>query len=177
MEKVNQGLSGYRIPAYIEEILTHNYCPYFMKMSIVREGENYKFVYRPGNLERLKANKLDTYSKLMLLKDIENIFSYTSNYLITPDTYLLEPELIYTRHNDITSGPLTLMFYPDVRGLDAQHKLMLFAERIKNNTIREERELFEQFHQTLENGDINRAGMFLDKHILRYEGRMLGMAG
>ena len=177
MEKVNQGLTGYRIPAYIEEILTHNYCPYFMKMSIVREGESYRFVYRPGNLSRLRKDKLDTYSKLMLLKEIENIFSYTSNYLITPDTYLLEPELIYTRNDDITDGHLVLMFYPDVKGMDASRKLMLFAERLKDKTNREEREVFDQFHKTLEGGDINRADLFLDKHILRYEGRMLSKAG
>ena len=38
MENIRQDLTGYRMPAYMEEILTENYCGNFMKMSIVRDG-------------------------------------------------------------------------------------------------------------------------------------------
>ena len=54
---------------------------------------------------------------------------------------------------------------------------MLFTERIKDNSKREERELLTQFTDTLEAGDINRAKMFLDKHILRIENRSFSKAG
>ena len=69
------------------------------------------------------------------------------------------------------------MFYPDVKRLDASRKLMMFAERIRNDSDREERDIFDQFRKTIETGDINKAGLFLDKNIIRYESRALGKAG
>lgn len=176
MKKLNQGIIGYKIPSYVEEILTHNYCPYFMKMSIVRDGDSYRFIYKPGNMERIRTDIMDIYTKLVLLRTLEDICEKTRSYLITPDSFLIEPELIYAKHSDISDGSIHLMFYPDAKRMDAAHKLMIFAERIRNNNNREEREFFDQFRNSIENGDINRSGLFLDKNILRLEGRMIGRA-
>lgn len=176
MDALIHGISGVNIPSYIEEILANNYCPNFMRMSIVRDAEQYRFTYRKSNLKQLKINSLDMYSKLVLLKSIIEICMKTESYLIKPDSYLIEPELIYTTGKGYSSNEIRLMYYPDVKHLDAAHKIMLFAERIKGRS-REERELFEQFRNVIETGDINRAGLFLDKNILRMEGRSAGLAG
>ena len=53
MERIRQELAGYRLPAYIEEILTQNYCPGFVRMSMVRESEHYNFSYKPGAFRKL----------------------------------------------------------------------------------------------------------------------------
>ena len=49
---------------------------------------------------------------------------------------------------------------------------MLFADRIMNKGIREEREMAERIRSAAESGDINRLKMFLDKVILRIENSM-----
>ena len=35
MQRIRQDMTGYRMPGYVEEILTQNYCGMFMNMSIV----------------------------------------------------------------------------------------------------------------------------------------------
>ena len=46
-----------------------------------------------------------------------------------------------------------------------------------NITIKDEREVFSQFRDIMENGDINKGKMFLDKHLMRIENRSLNKAG
>ena len=89
--------------------------------------------------------------------------------------YLLEPELIYTS-GKMDDDSICLMYYPDVKRLGGARKLMLFAERIRNDSSREEREVFDQFRLNIESSDLNRAVLYLDKIILRMESRMLGAA-
>lgn len=175
MNNVSQEITEYKIPAYIEEILTHHYCRYFMKMSIVRERDTYKFIYRPGNLVRLDVKSLDLYQKLILLKFMAGLFEKAGSFLISPENYLLEPELIYTS-GKMDDDSICLMYYPDVKRLGGARKLMLFAERIRNDSSREEREVFDQFRLNIESSDLNRAVLYLDKIILRMESRMLGAA-
>lgn len=169
--RIDYGIAGVKIPSYIEEILTHNYCPFFMRMSIIRERDVYKFIYRPANLRKINFSEMDIYSKTMLLRNLIDICNKTSGYLIRPERYLLEPELIYTAGSGYCPEDIRIMFYPDAKGLDAAHKIMLFAERIRGNS-RDERELFDQFKRVIETGNINRAGLLLDKNIMRLEGRM-----
>ena len=176
MGTLKHGLNGYRIPAYMEEILAHNYCPYFIRMSIVRDGDSYKFSYRPGKLIRLRTEDLDTYGRLMLLRSLITINEAAEGYLISAENYLLEPELLYTDGRGTAPGNIRLLFYPDVRRLRFSQKLMLFEERIKSSG-REERELMGPLGEILEGGDINRAKLYLDKHILRIESRTVSKAG
>ncbi len=168
---MDQGIAGVRIPSYIEEILTHNYCPFFMRMSMIRENDVYRFIYRPANLRKINFGEMDIYSKLLLLRNLIEICSKTSGYLIRPERYLLEPELIYTAGDGFCPEDLRIMFYPDSKELDEAHKIMLFAERIRGNS-RDEREFFDQFRRVIETGNTNRAGLLLEKNIMRLEGRM-----
>lgn len=173
--EMDHGITGLTIPSYIEDILTHNYCPYFMKMTIIRENDNYRFIYRPQNLRKLRTEDLDIYSKMVLLRSLIEICDKTDAYLIKADNYLLEPELIYLSGERFNEDNLRIMYYPDSKKLSKARKIMLFAERIKGSN-REEREFFEQFRKMIENGDVNRAALFLEKSILRYENRMISKA-
>lgn len=177
MNFLNHSLNGYRIPLYIEEILTHNYCPCFMRMSMVREGESYKFSYRPGSLTRINPKGMDTYEKLLLVRSLITVKETAESYLISAEDYLFEPELVYTTDMSLSAQDLKILFYPDVRKLDFSGKLMHFTERIGESGIREERELIRQLIETAESGDMNRIKMFLDKHILRIESRTVSKAG
>ena len=177
MDTIKHGMNGYRIPAYMEEILTHNYCPYFVRMTIVRDGQSYRFSYRPGRLTRLNTEDLDIYGRLMLLRSVIAVCEAAQGYLIGPENYLLEPELIYSEGGILTAGKLRIMFYPDIRKVRLPQKLMQFIERIGNGLGREDRELLSQLRELIEKEDVNRAKMFLDKHIVRIESRSFGKAG
>ncbi|MBR4092014.1 MAG: hypothetical protein IKK28_14370 [Mogibacterium sp.] len=67
---------------------------------------------------------------------------------------------------------IRLLYYPDVKKLDFRYKIVLFADRILNKSIREEREMAERIRSAAEPGDMNRLKMFLDKAILRIENSM-----
>lgn len=177
METIRHGMNGYRIPSYMEEILTHNYCPYFVRMSMIREDESYRFSYRPGSLSRINTREMDTYERLVLLRSLITINNAAEGYLISAENYLLEPELIYTSGGSPASDNIRILFYPDVRRLRFSDKMMQFIERIKEGTGREERDLLDQLRETFEGADINRARMFLDKNILRIENRTAAKAG
>ena len=176
MNELIHGVTGVKIPSYIEEILSNNYCPHFIRMSIVRDTDNYRFTYRTSNMTKLPVKTLDLYSKFVLIRSLIDIISRTGSYLISPENYLLEPELVFTSGKGYGSDEIRLMYYPDLKHMDAAHKIMQFAERIKGNS-REERDLFSQFRSVIETGDVNRAGLFLDKNILRMESRSAAMAG
>lgn len=173
MERIRQDMSGFTMPTYVEEILTQNYCPSFMRMSIVRDYDSYVFNYKPDAYERIDVMNLSLYDKLLLLRTLITMSENSSNYLINADNYLLEPELIYSKGNNIGINSVRLMYYPDIKKLDFRYKLVLFADRILNKDIKEEREMADSIREVAEPGDINRIKMFLDKNLLRLEKRML----
>ena len=70
MERIKQDMTGYRMPAYIEEILTQNYCDNFMRMSILRDKGSYSFSYKPGGMNRLDPGSMSLYDKLLLLRNL-----------------------------------------------------------------------------------------------------------
>lgn len=172
MQRIRQDMSGYRIPSYVEEILTENYCMSFMRMSIVKERDTYSFSYKPDCFERLETADMKLYDKLILIRNLIGISECASDHLIDPENYLLEPELVYAKNGRPEKGKLRLMFYPDVRKLDLRFKIVVFADRIMNKEIREEREMAEHIREAAEPGDMNRIKLFLDKSILRLENRM-----
>ena len=177
MDAIRHGMNGFRIPSYMEEILTNNYCPSFVRMSMVREGDSYRFTYRPGNLIKLNPDNLDTYGILMLLRSVIAANETAAGYLIAAENYLLEPELIYMKERSVAAGSIRIMFYPDVNRLRFSNKLTGFTGRIIQGRSKEERELLRPLIEIAESGDINKAGMFLDKNILRIENRLLSSAG
>ena len=171
MERIKQGMAGYKIPGYMEEILTGNYCPYFMRMSMVRENEVYSFNYRPDKYRKLNKSVLNTYEKLVLIRSVITLTENAREYMISPDRYLIEPELIYINEGRVSADSIRMMFYLDVKKLALRYKLIQFAERLKDPNRKEERELFEQLRAAGEGGDINRVKLFLDKNIQRMENR------
>ena len=165
-------MAGYRMPAYVEEILTQNYCPGFMRMSIIRENDRYDFRYKTDSFSRLDASCMRLYDKLLLIRNLISMSENNSDHLISAENYLIEPELIYARSGRVDLGNIRLMYYPDVKRLDFRYKIVLFADRIMNKEIREEREMAERIRESAEPGDMNRIKMFLDKAILRLENNM-----
>lgn len=172
MQRIRQDMTGFRMPGYVEEILTQNYCRNFMNMSIIRDKGAYSFSYKPGCYTRLDAKGMRLYDKLLLLRNLISMSENASDHLISADSYLLEPELLYSRSGKVDAGSLKLMYYPDIKKLDFRYKLVLFADRIFDISLKEEREMAERFREAAEPGDINRVKLFLDKNILRLEGRM-----
>ena len=172
MERIKQDMTGYRMPAYIEEILTQNYCDNFMRMSILRDNGSYSFSYKPGNLNKLDPDSMSLYDKLLLLRNLISMSESTEDHLIGSESYLLEPELVYARGKNVDIDSLRIMYYPDVKKLDFRYKIVLFADRIMNKTKKEEREMVERIREAAASGDINRIKLFLDKAIIRLESRM-----
>lgn len=169
MKEIQQAVRGYRIPLYMEEILTHNYCPHFLRMSMVREKDQYKFCYSADRYNRLNTEILNTYQKLVLLRTIMNLNERNMDWLIGPENYLIEPELIYSLNNCVDDGCVRLLFYPDLNRISFDNKLVHLSERIRNNKDSMESDIFDRFRAIAETGDRNRTRLFLDKHILRME--------
>jgi hypothetical protein len=169
MEKIKQEMAGYRMPAYVEEILTQNYCPGFMRMSIIRENDRYDFRYRPDSFARLDTSGMKLYDKMLLIRNLINMSERNSDHLINAESYLIEPELVYARMGRVDPDNLRLMYYPDVKRLDFRYKIVIFADRIMNKDKKEERELAARLREAAEPGDINRIKMFLDKTLSRME--------
>lgn len=172
MEKIRQNMSGYKMPSYIEEILTQNYCSSFIRMSIVSDSGRYLFSYRPENYSRIDPAEMSLYDKLLLLRNLISMSEISADHLIGAENYLLEPELVYTKDQNVDIGSLKIMYYPDIKKLDFRYKIVLFADRILNKDFREEREMAEKIREAAEPGDMNRIKLFLDKNILRLESRM-----
>ncbi len=172
MQRIKQNMSGYRMPGYIEEILTENYCENFVRMSIVKESGNYSFSYKPAGLSRLDTASMNLYDKLLLIRNLITVSENTSDHLIGAESYLIEPELVYAKGGNVDMNSIRLLYYPDVKKLEFRYKIVLFADRILNKSIREEREMAERIRSAAEPGDINRLKMFLDKTILRLEASM-----
>lgn len=169
MNNVKQEMSGYRLPMYIEEILINNYCPNFLRMSMCREDDRYVFNYRTERYRKINIETLDTYMKLLLLKSIISINERNNDWLIKAENYLIEPELMYTVENMVDEKFIKMLFYPDFKKMKFEYKIILFAEKIKNNKDKREVELIDAFKHVAEKGDINRLKIFLDKNIGRIE--------
>ena len=172
MNKIRQELAGYRLPTYVEEILAGNYCHGFVRMSMVKEQGRYSFSYKPGIYKKLEYKRMSLYEKMILLKSLIDVIENNKDHLIWPETYLIEPELIYLRDNKVSSEDVRIMYYPDLKTLNYRYKLMLFADRILDKKNKEERDASNQLRQSSESGDINRIKLMLDKQIMRLENRM-----
>ena len=106
MQRINQNMTGYRIPAYVEEILTENYCKNFVRMSIIRDGGSYSFSYKPAGLSRLDPSVMRLYDKLLLIRNLISMSENTSDHLIGAESYLLDPELVYAQGGNVDINSL-----------------------------------------------------------------------
>lgn len=169
---IKQDMTGYKMPAYIEEILTQNYCDSFMRMSILKDKGGYSFNYKPGCMNRIDPGSMSLYDKLILLRNLISMSESAEDHLIGSESYLIEPELVYAKDGNVDIGSIRIMYYPDVKKLDFRYKIVLFADRIMNKNIKEEREMAEHIREAAQPGDINRIKLFLDKAIIRIENRI-----
>ena len=172
MDRIKQELAGYMLPNYVEEILTKNYCPGFVRMSMIKEQGRYSFSYKPGIYKKMNQTEMSLYEKMILIKSLVTVIEKNKEHLIWPETYLIEPELIYLKDNKVSSEDVRIMYYPDLKSLNYRYKLMLFADRILDKKNKDEREAADQLRQSSESGDINRIKLMLDKQIMRLENRM-----
>lgn len=171
MKEIRHEINDCNLPTYIEDILTNNYCPGFLRMSMVRENNDYVFNYQTDRFNRLDISKLTTYDKMVLLRTIISLNDRNEDWLIAGDNYLIEPELIYSLNNSVEDGCVRLLFYPDFKRMTFQKKIIIFAERIKNKRNKPEVDLIDSFKNICESSDWNRTRQYLDKNILRMRSR------
>lgn len=166
-KSLRQSITGYRMPIYMQDILSNHYCPNFLKMTIVNNCSTYMFYYETGVMRRLEYVGLSTREKLELLRSVIAIIFENREWLIGPESYLIEPELIYSMDNSVEYGRIGLLFYPDFKGLDEAHKLALFADKLKNSANTSETDIIEQFKNAVLVNDTYRAQRILERNINR----------
>lgn len=171
MKEVRQTINECKLPTYIEDILTHNYCPNFLRMSMVREDNDYIFSYQTERFEKIDISKLNTYDKMVLLRTIIALNDENEDWLVKAENYMLEPELVYSLNNNVEEGCIRLLFYPDFKRTTFQKKIMQFAEKIKNKRNKMEVDMIENFKSICEMSDWNRTRLYLDKNIMRMHNR------
>lgn len=171
MKEVRQTINEYKLPTYIEDILTHNYCPNFLRMSMVREDNDYIFSYQTERFEKIDISRLNTYDKMVLLRTIIALNDENEDWLVKAENYMLEPELVYSLNNNVEEGCIRLLFYPDFKRTTFQKKIMQFAEKIKNKRNKMEVDMIENFKSICEMSDWNRTRLYLDKNIMRMRNR------
>ena len=171
MKNIRQEISDCNIPGYLQDILTNNYCPNFLRMSMVRESNDYTFRYNSGRYKKLQVDRLNTYMKIVLIKSILDLIEKNEEWLIKSDTYLIEPELIYSVDNSVDISSLKLLFYPDYAMEDLSTKLRKFCKKITDLNKTDEVELMNQLREIIGRNDFNRARIFIDKNLLRMETR------
>lgn len=167
MKEIRQRINECKIPRYMQDILTNNYCPYFLRMSMLHENEDYTFNYQLDRYKKLDIAILDTEDKLTLIKSIVLLKERNEKWLIGVENYLIDPELVYSIDNRVDENNIRILFYPDFNKLSFKVKMLRFVEKIKTFSNHEEIELLNQFKVIVDTNDWNRAKLFLDKNILR----------
>ena len=164
---IRQGITGYTMPMYMREILSSNLCPSFLGMTIVKEVGKYIFYYETGIRTKLDISRLQFRDKLTLLMTLMTINFENEEWLIKGDSYLIEPELIYSVDNSVEFGQVKLLFYPDFISKEFGPKLCSFADRIGASCSSEEKDILEQFKNAILTGDNYKARRVLEKNIDR----------
>ena len=169
MKELREDASECKIPTYIEDILIHNYCPNFLRMTMVREGSDYTFNYQTERYKKIDIGSLDTYDKLVLLRTVIAMRDGNEDWLIQDENYVLDPELIYTINNSVQEGSIRMLYYPDYKRMSFKKKMLEFVEKIRNSRNKIENDLLDKFKSVCELNDWNRTRLFLDKNILRMQ--------
>lgn len=171
MKNIRQDVNNCKIPGYLQDILTNNYCPNFLRMSMVRESDDYTFRYQEDRYKKIQVDKLTTYMKIVLLKSLLDIIDKNEEWLIGGESYMIEPELVYSINNSVDAASLKLLFYPDYEMNDVSEKVASFSKKITNLHLDEEVDIMSQFANFIQANNWNKARIFLDKNILRMETR------
>ena len=162
-----QDIKGYRIPGYIIEILTNNYCPSFLRMSVIKEKDSYKFSYNTDEFSQMDYQGMNTVGKLRLVKSILHICKLADDYLISPNAFLIEPELIYSRENSTSEDKIHILFYPDQSMRSYSMKIGVFVGKIKEKYNKQESEVLDALIKMTENEEWIKIERYIDKNIDR----------
>ena len=164
---IRQSISNYHMPMYMCEILVNNYCPSFLSMSIVKEDDSYMFSYETGYSKKLEWRELELLDKLIMLRSIVKLNGIGEDWLIGADTYLLEPDLIYSYNNSVYTDEMKLLFYPDFEKMPFSEKMPAFIEKIKDKRNRRECEILDKLKQLAKENDFVQFDRILEKSISR----------
>lgn len=169
MKNLRQECKKCNIPGYVQDILINNYCPFFLKMSMIIDDENLIMKYQTNRYRPLNIELLDTKEKFILLRTIVNLIEKNEEWLIGPSNYLIEPKYIYTVNNSLSEDVIRILFYPDYTFTSFSKKIINFSMKLRKTAKSEDHYLFMQFEEIAARGDLNKIKMFLDKNILRME--------
>ena len=165
----NKEVNHLEMPSYIEDILTNNYCPSFLRMSMIKESDEYRFNYKTDRYKKINVSMMNTLNKLILLKSIMNIKERNEEWLISIESYKLDTNMIYSLNNSVEEGSIRILYYPDKDNVSFSNKLCRLADELVDRKDKHEAELVNVFKDIVIRCEWNRAHLFLDKHILRLE--------
>ena len=167
MKTSKQTVSEHEIPRYIREILSNNYCPSFLKMSILSENSMLHFYYDTEGLQRLEMQGLKLYDKLLLVSSIIKLCRFAEECLIPCESFLVEPELIYSSEKRLTEDRLRILFYPDLVGISAGKKISNLINKLKMNSSKQENEVLEALSVMIGEEEWLKAERFIYKNMSR----------
>lgn len=167
---LRQKITGYEMPMYMVSILSEHYCPYFLQMTIIREGGAYMFNYESDEYRRIELKSLKKWQKLEILKTIIELVENIENHLIPEKAYMIEPELIYAKNNSTASGRIRLLFYPDMCGEDAALKIEKLVVKLFDGETEEDGVMIDRIRGGLSKGDFSETIKLLEKGIAIMKG-------
>ncbi len=167
MKTSKQSVSELEIPSYIREILSNNYCSSFLKMSILSENSRLHFYYDTENLRRIDLQGLKLYDKLLLISSVIKLCKLAEDYLISCESYLIEPELLYSKENRLTEDRLKILFYPDLIGISMGQKISNLINKLKENSSKQENEILDALAGIVNEEEWLKADRFICKNMTR----------
>lgn len=167
-KSLKQSITGYSMPIYLAEILTKNYCKGFLRMSIMCENGAYMFTYDIERFSRIEIRKLDICGKLSLIETLIKLNHENEEHLIMADSYLIEPELIYSINNKVSRDRIRLLFYPDFKKMSFSCKIKIFTDKITDRRKQNEMEVLEQVKQLIDDGNMIKTLRYINKMKERY---------
>lgn len=164
---IKQTINDFSIPTYITEILTNNYCPCFLRMSIIKEANNYKFSYNTDIYSPINYQELSTVNKLRLIRNLITVCRLADDYLIPIESFIIEPELVYSKDNSPREDMIHFLYYPDQANRTLGMKIGLFSTKVKDKYNRQESEVLDALTKIAGNEDWIKLERFIDKNIDR----------
>lgn len=164
---IKHGVSNYRMPLYMQEILVQNYCPHFMRMSILKEGEGrWEFIYDTESYQKINADLLDSIGKLTLIQTLFKLRDSCEEWLIKAEEYRIEPDLIYCR-NGVSLDRVKLLFYPDYDKRQFSDKMIAIIDSLKTRHNKIEAEMLEQIKAYIKTGEEIKSRQLIERNMMR----------
>jgi hypothetical protein len=157
-------ITGYSMPSYYKDILTGNHCGCFAEMTILYDDRGYLFTYETGRHTKLDFKKLETQEKLKLIESLIKMAERIDRHLISPGTYMIDFDLIYSLGDSANEDRLKLLFYPDLKGQPFREKLSTFTVKLLGAGSEYERSLMQQITDFINAEDDAMLRRYLVRH-------------